>query len=44
MKKEKVYKALWVTEKLANDIKSRASKKGLTTIQFLQETFKRTSK
>jgi len=31
----KVYKAIWLTEEMANDIKVRASKKGQTIIQFI---------
>ena len=37
MPKEKVYKAIWLTEEMANDIKVQASKKGISIIQFIEE-------
>lgn len=40
MPKPKTYKAIWLTEKMANDIKVRASKQGKTIIQYIEELLK----
>lgn len=35
MKKEKIYKAIWLTEELHNIVKLRATKEKKTVIQFI---------
>ena len=40
MPKPKTYKAIWLTEEMANDIKVRASKKGITIIEYLASLLK----
>ena len=37
----KTYKAIWVSEKLQRDIKSRAAKKGVSIIEYLADLLKK---
>jgi len=40
MPKEKIYKAIWLTEELATKVKILATKKKQTIIQFIEELLK----
>jgi len=37
---KKTYKAIWLTKELANKIKTSASKKGITIIEYLASLLK----
>lgn len=42
MKKEKIYKAIWLTEEMANKVKILATKRNQTIIQFIEKLLEET--